>query len=72
MIEPTETESKASLDGFVAAVEQIVEEIARDPQLVKTAPHNGPVGRLDEVRAARQLDLRWRPPAEKPAPVVAS
>ena len=72
MIEPTETESKASLDGFVAAVEQIVEEIARDPEVVKTAPHNAPVGRLDEVRAARQLDLRWRPPAEKRAPVVAS
>jgi len=72
MIEPTETESKATLDEFVAAVEQIVAEIAKDPQLVKTAPHNAPVGRLDEVRAARQLDLRWRPAVEKPAPVVAS
>src|SRR5207302_2350340 len=71
MIEPTETESKASLDKFVAAVEQIVAEIAKDPQLVKTAPHNAPVGRLDEVRAARQLDLRWRPPVQKEAPVVA-
>jgi glycine dehydrogenase subunit 2 len=72
MIEPTETESKASLDAFVAAVEQIVEEIAKDPQLVKTAPHHAPVGRLDEVRAARQLDLRWRPPVVKGAPVAAS
>src|SRR6184192_3180279 len=72
MIEPTETESKASLDGFVAAVEQIVEEIARDPEMVKTAPHDGPVGRLDEVRAARQLDLRWRPPATETALVAAS
>jgi glycine dehydrogenase subunit 2 len=72
MIEPTETESKATLDEFVAAVEKIVDEIAKDPQLVKTAPHNAPVGRLDEVRAARQLDLRWRPPVEKRAPVVAS
>jgi glycine dehydrogenase subunit 2 len=72
MIEPTETESKATLDEFVAAVEQIVEEIAKDPQLVKTAPHNAPVGRLDEVRAARQLDLRWQPPVEKRAPVAAS
>ena len=72
MIEPTETESKATLDEFVAAVEKIVDEIARDPQVVRTAPHNAPVGRLDEVRAARQLDLRWRPPVEKRAPVVAS
>ncbi len=72
MIEPTETESKASLDAFVAAVEQIVDEIAKDPELVKTAPHNAPVGRLDEVRAARQLDLRWRPPVAKGATVSAS
>jgi glycine dehydrogenase subunit 2 len=72
MIEPTETESKASLDGFIAAVAQIVEEIARDPDVVKTAPHDGPIGRLDEVRAARQLDLRWRPPVVRAAPVAAS
>jgi glycine dehydrogenase subunit 2 len=72
MIEPTETESKASLDGFIAAMQQIVEEIAKDPEVVKTAPHDGPVGRLDEVRAARQLDLRWRPPVSKEAPVPAS
>jgi len=72
MIEPTETESKATLDEFVAAVEQIVAEIAKDPEIVKTAPHNAPVGRLDEVRAARQLDLRWRPPVQKEAPVPAS
>ena len=63
MIEPTETESKASLDGFIAAMEQIADEIARDPALVTSAPHTAPVGRLDEVRAARQLDLRWRPAA---------
>ena len=72
MIEPTETESKATLDGFIAAVGQIVEEIARDPEVVKTAPHNAPVGRLDEVRAARQLDLRWRPKAAESTPVPAS
>ena len=72
MIEPTETESKATLDGFVKAMEQIVDEIARDPEIVKTAPHQAPVGRLDEVRAARQLDLRWRPKAAVPAPVAAS
>jgi len=72
MIEPTETESKATLDGFVKAMEQIVDEIARDPEIVKTAPHQAPVGRLDEVRAARQLDLRWRPKAAVPAPLAAS
>ena len=53
-------------------MQQIVEEIAKDPEMVKTAPHDGPVGRLDEVRAARQLDLRWRPPVSKEAPVPAS
>jgi glycine dehydrogenase subunit 2 len=72
MIEPTETESKASLDGFIAAVGQIVEEIAHDPEVVKTAPHQAPVGRLDEVRAARQLDLRWRPKTAETAPLAAS
>jgi glycine dehydrogenase subunit 2 len=72
MIEPTETESKASLDGFIAAMKQIAEEIDRDPAVVTGAPHTAPVGRLDEVRAARQLDLRWRPPAAVPERVAAS
>ena len=72
MIEPTETESKATLDAFIAAMGQIVDEVARDPEVVKTAPHEAPVGRLDEVRAARQLDLRWRPKAAESAPVAAS
>jgi len=72
MIEPTETESKATLDAFVRAMEQIVEEIARDPEIVRTAPHDAPVGRLDEVRAARQLDLRWRSKATETALVAAS
>jgi glycine dehydrogenase subunit 2 len=70
MIEPTETESKASLDAFIQAMDQICKEIERDPEVVKTAPHNAPVGRLDEVRAARQLDLRWRPPATRRSPVA--
>ncbi len=72
MIEPTETESKATLDAFIAVMGQIVEEISRDPEMVKTAPHEAPVGRLDEVRAARQLDLRWRPKASEATPVAAS
>jgi glycine dehydrogenase subunit 2 len=62
MIEPTETESKATLDAFIQAFDQIAQEIAADPQLLRGAPHTAPVGRLDEVRAARQPDLRWRPP----------
>jgi glycine dehydrogenase subunit 2 len=72
MIEPTETESKASLDGFIAAMEQIADEIARDPAVVTSAPHNAPVGRLDEVRAARQPDLCWRPAVGVEPAVVAS
>ncbi len=60
MIEPTETETKETLDEFVKAMIDICDEAARDPEKVKTAPHNTHVGRLEETRAARQLDLRWR------------
>jgi len=72
MIEPTETESKASLDGFIAAMDQIAKEIESNPEIVRSAPHSAPVGRLDEVRAARQPDLRWRPPAHAREPVAAT
>ena len=61
LIEPTETESKQTLDAFVAAMKEILEEARRDPQLVKNAPHTTPLRRLDEVRAARELDLAWVP-----------
>jgi glycine dehydrogenase subunit 2 len=61
LIEPTETESKEELDGFVAALVAIREEARTNPELVKGAPHTMPVRRLDDVRAARQLDLAWRP-----------
>lgn len=64
MIEPTETESRETLDAFVAAMVQIADEAANDPEKVKTAPHTTVVGRLDESRAARQPILRWRPTAE--------
>jgi len=57
MIEPTETESKPTLDAFVDAMRAIATESLSDPALVKSAPHNTPVGRLDEVKAARQLVL---------------
>jgi len=63
MIEPTETESKETLDQFVADMLQIAEEARENPALLHEAPRNTPVGRLDEVRAARQPVLRWSPPA---------
>jgi len=61
LIEPTETESPEALDGFVAAMAKIREEAEQHADLVKGAPHTLPVRRLDDVRAARELDLRWRP-----------
>ena len=60
MIEPTETESKPTLDAFVEAMRAIAAEAVSDPALVKSAPHHTPVRRLDEVRAARQLVLTDR------------
>jgi glycine dehydrogenase subunit 2 len=60
MIEPTETESKPTLDAFVAAMLVVAEEARRDPALVRGAPHTMPVGRLDEVKAARELVLTDR------------
>jgi glycine dehydrogenase subunit 2 len=61
LIEPTETESKQTLDAFVQAMKEILEEAHSKPELVKTAPHTTPVRRLDEVKAARELDLAWKP-----------
>ncbi len=57
MIEPTETESKATLDAFADALIQIAQEAREQPELLKDAPHSAPVKRLDEVRAARELIL---------------
>ncbi|MGI8424004.1 MAG: aminomethyl-transferring glycine dehydrogenase subunit GcvPB [Chloroflexota bacterium] len=65
MIEPTETESRETLDAFAAAMIAIAKEAKDNPQLLKDAPHETPVGRLDETRAARQPDLRWRVDVEK-------
>jgi glycine dehydrogenase subunit 2 len=59
MIEPTETESKETLDAFADALLSIAEEARTNPDLLHDAPHNAPVGRLDEVRAAKELILRW-------------
>ena len=54
MIEPTETESRETLDTFISAMVQIDEEIASQPEIVKTAPHETPVRRVDETTAARR------------------
>jgi glycine dehydrogenase subunit 2 len=61
MIEPTETESKETLDGFIEAMRAIAAEAASDPDLLKASPTTTPVGRLDEAQAARRPDLRWQP-----------
>ncbi|CBL43711.1 Glycine dehydrogenase subunit B [gamma proteobacterium HdN1] len=65
LIEPTETESRDELDGFVKAMVQIQAEAENNPELVRGAPYSQPVRRLDDVRAARELDLVWRPTAEQ-------
>ena len=59
MIEPTETESRQTLDGMAAAFLQAAEEARSDPELLREAPVTTPVRRLDEARAARHLRLRW-------------
>ena len=61
MIEPTETESKETLDEFIAAMLRIAQEARSDPALLHNAPTQTPVGRLDEARAARRPVLRWSP-----------
>lgn len=66
MIEPTETESKETLDAFADALIRIAEEARTQPELLKSAPHITPVGRLDEVKAAKELVLccGYQPAAE--------
>ena len=61
LVEPTETETRQSLDLFVEAMNQIAREAASSPELVKNAPHHTRLKRLDEARAARKPVLRWRP-----------
>jgi len=63
LIEPTETESRQILDAFVSAMAQILREAGEEPERVTRAPHTMPVRRLDDVRAAKQLDLTWKPTA---------
>jgi len=59
MIEPTETETRETLDHFVHVMRQIAKEARTEPEVVKTAPHTTVVGRLDQARAARKPNLRW-------------
>jgi glycine dehydrogenase subunit 2 len=74
MVEPTETESKATLDSFARAIKEIVAEAKANPQSLHDDPKTLPVGRLDEVGAARRINsylqgqseepvLRWKEPA---------
>jgi glycine dehydrogenase subunit 2 len=60
MIEPTETESKETLDGFIAVMRKIAEEAKTDPELVKSAPHDTPIGRVDDVLAAKHPITTYR------------
>ena len=64
MIEPTETESKETLDRLAGALAAVAREAEQNPDILDGAPHTTATGRLDEVMAARHLDLRWRPPEE--------
>ncbi|MCE5233083.1 MAG: aminomethyl-transferring glycine dehydrogenase subunit GcvPB [Mizugakiibacter sp.] len=63
LIEPTETESKETLDAFVEVMAGLLALSASDPQAMKDAPRTTPVRRLDDVKAARELDVAWREPA---------
>jgi glycine dehydrogenase subunit 2 len=60
MIEPTETESLQTLDGFIEAMKKIDEEARNQPEVVKSAPHSTKISRLDEAEAARKPVLRWK------------
>jgi len=59
LIEPTETESKETLDAFVEIMKTIQHEVETNPEIVKNAPHTLPVKRLDEVKAAREVDITY-------------
>lgn len=59
MIEPTETESKETLDAFIETMKKIAQEIETNPEIVKSAPNNTPIGRLDDVKAVKEPKLKW-------------
>ena len=60
MIEPTDSESKETLDAFIEAMKKILDEARENPDLLKNAPHHTPVRRLDEVKAIKELKVRWK------------
>jgi glycine dehydrogenase subunit 2 len=62
LIEPTETEDKQTLDNFVTAMSEIQDEAQTNLEKVKNAPYHLPVQRLDEVKAAKDLDIVWHAP----------
>ena len=64
MIEPTETETRETLDAFIALMKQIAQEARENPSVILEAPHNTVVGRLDQTLAARKPNLRWTPERE--------
>lgn len=64
MIEPTETETRETLDEFVSVMHRIAEEARNNPEIVQTAPHTTVIGRLDQALAARKPNLRWQPGQE--------
>jgi len=59
MIEPTESENKETMDRFIAVMKQIAEEVETNPELVHSAPHSTPIGRVDETYANRNLNVHW-------------
>ncbi|WP_373897663.1 aminomethyl-transferring glycine dehydrogenase subunit GcvPB [Haloimpatiens sp. FM7315] len=59
MIEPTETESKETIDGFIEAMIKIAKEAENNPEIFKGAPYDAPIRRLDEVKAAREAVVKW-------------
>ena len=61
MIEPTETESKQTMDEFINAMKQIAKEAKENPEIFKTSPHHSPAGRIDEALAARRPVLTYKP-----------
>ncbi|MBE9516826.1 MAG: aminomethyl-transferring glycine dehydrogenase subunit GcvPB [Proteobacteria bacterium] len=65
LIEPTETEDKDTLDQFIDALSEIITEANEQPDMVKAAPYTMPVRRLDDVKAARELDLVWEKPSNE-------
>ena len=60
MIEPTENESKETIDGFIKVMRKIAEEAKTEPELLKSAPHNTPIGRVDDVLAAKHPIVTYR------------